>query len=146
MPSLEYVVRPYQSPNAHGTIQIPSAPASSNQRATLVWGAKATMPAVNMGENFSVVCCKERLNEQDRQSDTVRITQQDNSDNYVDVARPNTLHLQKHDANNCGDNWDQFSGVGAEISDTLAAFQSDVLSGTAAQPGNCDTTWKFKNQ
>jgi hypothetical protein len=149
MPALEYAVRPYQTPNAQNTTLIPSTPSRSTQRATLVWGAQTNLPAVNTGVNFNVVCCREQLQEKDRDSDDVDIPIQDSGDGngHVTVSRPNTVRLQKHDDNNCdGLSWDQFSGVGAEISSALDEFAADVHSGTAASAGDCHTTWKFKNQ
>jgi hypothetical protein len=144
MPSLEYAVRPYQSPNNRNSLLIPSAPSLNQDLATISWGAEATLPPVNQGIGFQVVCCKEQLDEKDRDSSTVQIPIQEDA-NYVEVSRPNSLSLQKHENNNCGDDWDQFSGVGAEITSALNEFAADVHSGTVAKTGNCDVKWKFNN-
>jgi hypothetical protein len=146
--AIEYVVRPYQTRNPLGQTIIPATPSGSRERATITWGAKASMPLRNeaAGMAFEVVCCQENLNEQSRESETKRITQADNSNNYVDVQRPMSVKLQKKDKNKCGDDWDQFSGVGQEISSALTEFSNDVLSGTAATPQtSCSVGWKFQN-
>jgi hypothetical protein len=147
MPSLEYVVRPYTSPDPFGRILIPSVPVGTTQRATLTWGAKATMPTVNTGVDFTVACCKEDLKEDDRDSETNRIFQNGDksSPNWVDVERPKKVRLQRHEANTCGDNWEQISGVAAQVSEALGGFAQDVLSGTAARPQSCQTQWEFAN-
>ena len=140
---LEYIVRPYQSPGRNAFL-IPSAPGASNQRATITWGADATIPEPK-GIGFNVVCCKEQLDEQSRQSDTVQIPIQDDA-NYVEVQRPNTVSLNKKENNTCGDDWDQFSGVGAEISADFASLGEAIHSGTTSTGGNCQAQWKLKNQ
>jgi hypothetical protein len=146
---LEYVVRPYQARGQFGQVVIPATPAASRERATLTWGAQSTMPARQDGVGFQVVCCNEDLDEQSRESDTVRITDPTNSANYVDVARPRTVKLKKQGKNNCGDDWDQISGVAQAVDSSLAEFAGDIHSGTAAiggDPAQCNVGWKFQNQ
>jgi hypothetical protein len=142
--ALEYVVRPYTAPDAHGRIIIPSTP-TRREHTTLTWGATGTMPAAAPGIGFTVVCCKDALDEQQRQSDDVQIPIQDGAD-YVTVSRPNSLTLSKKESNTCGDNWDQISGVAQEVdsyfSDLTASF--DQTLGSSSK--NCGETWKFHNQ
>lgn len=150
MPSLEYVVRPYQTPNAHGQIIIPSTPSSSRERATLTWGAKATMPSVGQGISFEVVCCKENLDEQKRTTSRQRVYQNNDSTspNWVDWDRAETVNLNKKEQNSCGDDWDQISGAAAEIDATLAQYAAGFApwGGSASSTGKkCDTVWKLKN-
>jgi hypothetical protein len=144
--ALEYVVRPYTAPDAHGRIIIPSTP-TRREHATLTWGATGTMPQPT-GINFQVVCCKDALDEMERQSDDVDIPIQDAGDgtSHVTVSRPNSMTLSKKETNTCGDNWDQFSGVGQEVNSIISDFQSlmDETTGTSAK--NCGETWKFHNQ
>jgi hypothetical protein len=147
--ALEYIVRPYTSPNAHGQIIIPSAPRGSHERATLTWSGAADVPSpqeVSDGVNFEVVCCQEGLNESSRKSETKRITQQDNEGNWVDVERPYYMQLKKKESNTCGDDWNQISWVAQEIDSALAEFSQAIHSGTAARPKSCSTAWTFKNQ
>jgi hypothetical protein len=143
--ALEYVVRPYTAPDAHGRIIIPSTPAGSRQRATLVWSASATpSPAVN-AVNFNVVCCKDALEEQTRESDEVTIPIQDGASEIV-VSRPNSMKLSKKESNTCGDNWDQISNVAQEVNADLAGWQSLMNQVTGTSDKNCGQTWKFHNQ
>src|SRR5215831_17073015 len=72
MPSLEYIVRPFQSPGSQGAVIIPSTPSPTNERATLTWGAKAAVPAVTQGVGFAG-CCKESADESNQQYEPVTI-------------------------------------------------------------------------
>jgi hypothetical protein len=147
--ALEYVVRPYATPNAHGAIIIPSTPRDSRQRATLTWGKPTTMPPVeNTGVNFDVLCCKDDLTELSRESDKKRIFQNgdESSENWVDVERPNMLKLNKKEKNTCGDNWDAISGVAQQVDSTLAEWQNLISSVTGTSDKNCGEQWHFKNQ
>lgn len=144
MPNLEYVVRPYQSPDAHGAIIIPSTPSGSRQRATITWGSK-DVQAVNSG--ISINCCSESLSEQSRKSEKMRIFQNDdkNSPNWVDVERPHSLKLNKKDNNQCADDWAQMSSVAAGVQDALAEFADDIGPAPELPGSGCGTTWIFKN-
>jgi hypothetical protein len=146
--SLEYFVRPFVSPNAHGNVIIPSAPAGSRERATITWGKPTVLPPVQAGVNFQVVCCKDTLSEDKRKTEKVRIYQggDPSSPNYIDWEPPLSMDLNKKEQNNCGDNWDDISGVAQAIDSDLAGWQSlmDQVTGTSAQ--NCGATWNFKSQ
>jgi hypothetical protein len=143
----EYLVRPYQSPRSQGSVIIPSTPSAPGEKAVLTWGTSATMP-VAKGISFNTVCCKESSDEQSRETEPVRIENPDDSSQYIMVARSKSLKLNKKEQNNCSDDWDQFSGVGLEVTDALAGFASDIASGTMAgndQPSQCQQTWNLKN-
>jgi hypothetical protein len=149
--SLEYVVRPYTTPNAHGQIIIPSTPRGTHARATLTWDGQMTIPTrteVSDGVNFEVVCCQESLSEVSRKSKPERIYQNGdvNSSNWADIERPTSLRLKKKENNTCGDDWDQISGVAQEVNSVLAEWEADMNSGTTARPKNCSTSWQFKNE
>jgi hypothetical protein len=154
MDGLEYVVRPYQTPNAHGSIIIPSTPRGSRERATLTWGkdASITMPTpveVNEGVNFEVVCCQENLNELDRESDTERVYQNGDqtSFNWVDVLRPKSLRLKKKEKNNCfGPTLSETSDVAQQVNDVLGEFEGALNSGATKTSTTCSVSWGFKNQ
>lgn len=148
--SLEYIVRPYQTPSPHGVLIIPSTPGGSRQPATLTWGAPGTMPEVNEvneGVAFEVVCCQESIGEQSRTSETKRITQEGNPDNWVDVRRPISVKLKKKEDNKCGGVSD-ISIAAQEVNATLGEFEEAINSGTHApiEKKNCAVTWKFKNE
>jgi hypothetical protein len=147
--SLEYAVRPYVAPNAQGAVIIPSTPRGSREKATLKWGASATIPPVETGVNFNVVCCKDNLTEKDRKTEKIRVYQggDEKSPNYIDYERPLSMNLTKKESNTCGDNWDQISGVAAAVDASLDAFSAEIHSGTAATPDkNCGQGWHFKSK
>jgi hypothetical protein len=147
MSSLEYLVRPYQSPVPHGSIIIPATPTGSHQRATITWGAKATMPTPTDAGGTNVVCYDERSDEMSRTSETQRITGQD-GESYVDVDRAKTVKLQKNEKKNCDNGlWNQMSGVAQGINGDLAQWASDFAEFDATAPaGKCHQTWNFANQ
>lgn len=92
---LEYIVRPFQAPNAHGTIVIPSTPKESTETAILTWGGESTLPEVQYTEvGFVVRKTREDFDEKKRDAETVRITGND-PENYIDVARSKKLYLDK---------------------------------------------------
>jgi hypothetical protein len=97
---LEYIVRPFQAPTAHGTIIIPSTVTTeSTESAVISWGGEATLPETNFSTltvNFAT--CKEDSKELRRDTETVRITGND-PENWVDVNRATKLYLEKQEEN-----------------------------------------------
>ena len=146
MPSLEYVVRPYTSPNVHGQIIIPSSPGSTRGRATITWGAKATnIPVVD--PSITVTCCNQNTVEHDRESTRHRIYQNDDktSPNWVDVDRPLKLHMKKREKNSCdAAGWDDVSGVAAAIDETLGEWDEFFSRfDEEDDPGTCKATFQY---
>jgi hypothetical protein len=145
MANLEYVIRPYQSPNPFGTILIPSTPTQAD-RATLTWGATAqgTMPPAQAKPTpmtYQFQCCQEKLNEQSRVNDSVRITGND-GESYVDVDRPRVVKLQKNTAQSCASPLEQISDVFQGINQVLDEFANDIKYGdTTRIPDECHTEW-----
>jgi hypothetical protein len=95
---LEYIVRPFQAPNAHGTIIISSNPKETEERAIITWGGEATLPPVQYIETgFVVKKGREDFVEQQRDADPVRIYGEDPGDgpSYIDVQRSKKLYLDK---------------------------------------------------
>lgn len=93
---LEYIVRPFQAPNAHGTIIISSNPKETEERAVITWGGEATLPAVQYIETgFNTKKNREDFVEQNRDAEVVRIEGND-PENWIDVSRSNKLYLDKH--------------------------------------------------
>lgn len=147
--AIEYIVRPYVTPDSYGNIIIPSTPRGSRDRATLTWGQPGNVAPAKTetdGVNFEVICCQEALQENTRTSKTKRIFQNgdEDSENWVDVERPQTLKLKKKEHNKCGDDWDAFSGVGQEISSALAEFAANISS-LVTRDKNCAVSWAFVN-
>jgi hypothetical protein len=146
--SLEYLVRPYVTPNAQGAIIIPSAPRGSREKATLTWGQPTTIPPIQTGENFQVVCCKDGLTEEKRKNEPLRVYQggDKNSPNYIDWERPLQMDLKKKESNTCGDNQDDISNVAQEVHADLAMWESIMHSGTLSGSSNCAAQWNFKSK
>jgi hypothetical protein len=139
MPSLEYIVRPFQGRDPQGRVIIPSTPVGTHQQATITWGGKATLPPVQSQPGNGFSCCSEQQNETNRQTEVVQINDSANPDNYITVNRATQLSLDKTSKSTCASDWDQFSGIGMEISDALSAFAADVFSGTMAGDGTPQT-------
>lgn len=117
---LEYIVRPFQAPNAHGTVIIPSTPKESTETAILTWGGEATLPEVQFIEvGFNTRKGREDFTEQNRDYEVVRIEGSDPGDgpSYIDVARSKKLYLDKTTAqlgaSSAGDTQYAASGIPA---------------------------------
>jgi hypothetical protein len=103
---LEYIVRPFQAPNAHGTIIISSNPKETEERAIITWGGEATLPDTQfITTGFQMATCKEDSKELKRDAEPVRIYGQDPGDgpSYIDVMRSNKLYLDKREERWRGD-------------------------------------------
>jgi hypothetical protein len=159
MPSLEYAVRPYQSPGRNNFL-IPSAPSVTNQRATLTWGATSTPPKPEPGISVQLKDeqkCKETLNELTRDTErvTIPVTTTEDGTGSITVDRPKTLTLSKHETGaqpptTYGGGMTQQAdfAVGGDwaMAPEFGSMAPYVGSGVAPPGGNdCDTTWKFKN-
>jgi hypothetical protein len=140
---LEYAVRPFQTADSHGAIIIPSTPVGTRERATITWGAKATMPSAS-GMSFVVQCCKNDLTEKDRKNHNVRVSGSD-GESYMDVDRAYQLTLDTQNKNNCDDNASQSWGVAQAINKDMAEWAAD-FAGIDAQSGinnSCAATWNL---
>jgi hypothetical protein len=143
MPTLEYMVRPWQARDSQGRVIIPSTPVGTHERATIQWGATGSLPvAQNLGPANSVGCCGEKQDELSRKTEDVTITDSANPDNYIVVGRATQLSLSKNDHNGCASNWDQFSGIGMEITDALAQFANNVFDSPLLAGDQTDQTCK----
>lgn len=144
MSSIEYIVRPYQSPLSGGVI-IPATPGKSRERAVLTWGAKSDMPEPQM-PTVNVACCNEGLKEHDRKSEPVRVYQDGdkNSPNYVDYARPTTITHNKHDQKNCfGETLGWTSTVESSL-DAIDDEWSGLFDEFDSTDEHCKVSWTFQ--
>ena len=144
MSSIEYIVRPYQSPLGPGAI-IPSTPSKSTERAVLTWGAQSEMPVPQM-PTVNVVCCNEGLQEQARKSAPIRVYQDGdpNSSTYVDVARPQTMTHAKTDQKSC---FGESLGWSSEVESSLDAIDAqwqDLFSSFDSTDEHCKVSWTFQ--
>ena len=131
--SLEYLVRPFQSPGAHGRIVIPSSPSAGAQRATLTWGAKTapdTLPkAKSLGVN--VECCNEISTEQSRKGDDITITATNAPENYIKVRRATEVKLKKKEDNKCDDWLANNSFVASGVKEAFADLKAEIHASDA---------------
>jgi hypothetical protein len=141
--AIEYAVRPAASPSPHGTTIIATTPGATRERATITWGAQATMPVPSMAVNTA--CCKEDLNEASREGEVVRITQPGNSDNYIDVFRANKVHLDKKDDNTCSPTSVAGQDSFAPTDFSVSGFEPSTFEPTDSGVKQCKTTWILKN-
>jgi hypothetical protein len=150
--ALEYVVRPYTTPDVHGSIIIPSTPRGSRERATLTWGSgsPASVPTpveVTESVSFELVCCKENLSEQSRETEDVQIFDSSGGSTYITVERPKSIRLKKKDKNNCNSPlWSHTSDVEQSMNEVNAEWDAALHSGTINVGGgkNCSVAWQFK--
>jgi hypothetical protein len=151
--ALEYVVRPYTTPDVHGSIIIPSTPRGSREQATLTWGHDSavnipTPVEVTEGMNFEVVCCKENLNEQTRETEEIPIYDSNGGTTYITVERPKSLRLTKKDKNRCFDNYlEESSAIVQAVNESNAMWSAALHSGVTNAGGgkNCSVNWQFQN-
>lgn len=142
----EYFVRPYQTPDSHGRVIIPSTPGGSRERATLTWGAKVkgTLPTPQV-IGFDTKCCMETLQEKDRKAETVKIVASNEPENYITLRRATEIEFQKMHKDACAAFWDQFSGVGGAVDGAFASLSADIHAGGAGVVDEqCHQTMKLQ--
>lgn len=148
----EYVVRPFQTPDAHGRVIVPSTPSFSTERATLTWGsqhaATATLPTPkSMGVNIQ--CCNEIINENTRTGDTVKIAASNEPANYIMVHRATEVRLKKKDTNKCDDWLSNNSYVASGVEQAFSDMSSSIHASDSAflpsgSSAECHQTLKLK--
>jgi hypothetical protein len=150
MANLEYVIRPYQSPNPFGQTIIPSTSTRAS-RATLTWGAtvSGTMPqahakAAAPGTTYQFECCSDKLDELNRSNNRIRIVGND-GESYVDVERPYQMKLKKNSKQECGDSSAQISYVTQGINAVLNDFTDAITEATSkfGTDSDCSASWGF---
>src|ERR1700751_4003608 len=143
MPSLEYIVRPYQARDPQGRIIIPSTPIGTHQQATITWGGKATLPPVQSQPGNGFSCCSEQTKEEtDQQYENVSVVAQggDAAGQTINFRRAKSFSYEKQEQSTCASDWDQFSGIGMEITDALSSFAADITSSETLQGEQADQT------
>lgn len=122
----EAFVRPYQSPGALGRTIIATTPGATKERASLTWGATSDAKITPARSGTNVECCSNKETEFRRETNVLRITQADEPQNYVDVARATKMTLNNKHKNECASDWDQVSGVAFGTSEALSEFTMDM--------------------
>ena len=147
---IEYIVRPFQSPGSLGNIVIPATPKETQEQAHIVWGGKGTMPSTRLLNPSTVVNTKnEVLDEQGRDTDSIRIEQPGKPENYVDVERARTLRLNKDETDqgtNLSYNYyaaQEKPTVDPKMEPYLKNFRSPAQNTRAS--GRSNVTWNLKN-
>jgi hypothetical protein len=142
--ALEYAVRPAVPTSPHGNVIIAKPAGGARERATLTWGAKASLPDV--GAATQIACCKEDLTETDRTAETVRIFQggDSTSDNWVDVSRATKVKLDKKNDNKCNAISSAEQSDSSDTDFTVSGFASDTFSSDSFIK-QCKNTWNLKN-
>lgn len=151
--SFEYAIRPFQSPDVHGRVIVPSSPSATPERATLTWGsthaATGTIPTAKSMGGTNTKCCKETINEQERAGDTIKIAASNEPENYIMVNRAREVKLKKKDDNSCDDWLKNNSYVAAGIIEAFSEMASLIHASdgaflpTGSTPG-CDQTLKLQ--
>lgn len=99
---LEYIVRPFASPQVQSTTLIPSSPATTTEKAHLSWGADGTIPDP-VGIAVKTVCKKSNENEITRDWEDVKLFSQDDPENFITVRRATTMTFHKVSHDQCAD-------------------------------------------
>jgi hypothetical protein len=139
---LEYIVRPFQQPNAHGTIIISSNPKETEERAIITWGGEATLPDTQfITTGFQIATCKEDSIELRRDSSTTRIYGND-PENWIDVNRADKLYLDKQE-----ENWkkDPASAGQTDYADAGDFRPSEFKAQALNDVQKCAVTMKLNN-
>jgi hypothetical protein len=146
MPSLEYIVRPVQARDPQGRVIIPSTPIGTHQQATITWGGKATLPPIQSQPGNGFSCCSEQTQEEaDQQYDDVSVTNEGTGDaagQSISFRRARSFSYEKKEQSTCASDWDQFSGIGMEITDALSSFAADITSSETLQGDGTPQTCK----
>jgi hypothetical protein len=146
---LEYLVRPYQSPDSLGNTVIPSTPKGTRERAHLTWGGKGTMPEVRFtGVDFNTVKKKKQVvnTEKDRESDIIRIEQPGKPENYVDVARARKVKLDRDETETTPQTLADVQYAASGIDPRLDGYTFKPPPSSNPTKSTGPATWNMKNQ
>jgi hypothetical protein len=112
--------------------------------ASLKWGAtgKVSLPTIN----FTVQDC-DTYYEKSRKTDTVRVTNPDDSSQYVDVQRTKSLTMKRQK----GEGSSAYRPLNATFIDAFAAFDAEVQSAfndfnindATTNDGQCTTSFNY---
>lgn len=140
MPALEYVVRPFAAPGALGSTLIPSNPGTTTDTARVTWGAQATLPTAKT-TGINIQTCNEGVEETGRTTESVKISQPNNPDNFLMVARAKTLTLKKSDKQSSANMGSTTAWAGATTNFGFGEV-SGITDGTT---DNCQVNLKLNN-
>jgi hypothetical protein len=132
--SLEYLVRPFQSPDAFGRTRLPSAPGRT-ERATLTWGAKTapgTLPKAKT-TGFNVECCNEISTQSSSEASGVDIfvTGPDAEGISFRVNRSDVVVAKKKEDNKCDDWLANNSFVASGVKEAFAELHAEIHASDA---------------
>jgi hypothetical protein len=147
----EYIVRPYQSPDTFGNTVIPATPKGTRERAYLTWGGKGTMPSLRFtGLDFNTQERKKDVvhDEQDRESDIIRIEQPGKPENYVDVARARKVKLKRDETEITPQELADRQYAASGLDPRLDPYKPNIAAPTNSNitKSTGPDTWNMKNQ
>jgi hypothetical protein len=143
---LEYIVRPFQQPNSHGTIIIHSTPKESAETAILTWSGEGDLPdTVFYERGFNTRKHREDYDELNRDTETVRIqgTSDDSGNVYVDVQRANKVYFDKFMSGK-GQDAGQ-AGQAYTVNPRFVTTTPGISTSNAADPDKIKATMKLNN-
>lgn len=139
---IEGIVRPFQSPQVTQSGLIPVPSVGPVTPASLRWGAVGNLSS--SGVSFKA-CQQQKYSEVSRQTDTVRVTNPQDSSQYVDVQRTKSLKMKPGGGDsNLG--YQPFSDVAAGVQADLGAwsqFMSQFDSCTLQDGSDGSTSFLF---
>src|SRR5580765_6037365 len=149
----EYAVRPFQSPDTHGRIIIPSTPGETPQRATLTWGAKTALNNIQPANSgINVECCKDTKSQKSAEMNQVSVGIEGPPTTVAGsmeilFKRTSVAKFDKTQKDECASDWDQMSYVAAGIKQAFADLEGDIQAGGAGKTvDHCKATSNFTYQ
>lgn len=151
--NLESVVRPHQSPltvQARAKIAVPPSVTTDSSSAHICWGQAGTMPtAKSTGTDFTTCNDKNTEVANSRKTDKVKISDPNNSNNYIMVDRANEMQFtttNKPASSGFGSSYTSYvaADIAATLNDFAAGF-SEFDSAFDDSSDTCKLTVKFDN-
>lgn len=142
MATLERAVRPWSSPLAlaTGQIPIPSVETQVNP-AVLQWGNVGTLPTPNFGVNFTV--CTENWTEKKRTVKSVRITNPSDSSQYIDINRATQIAFDKTNSlNDPSTDWTSYTEANLNVFDAQMQAAFSTVDGSSSN--KCGVTMNLQ--
>lgn len=145
---IEQIVRPFTAAPVIATrrivgaqIQIPS------ETAIVSWGEAGDLPEAQADDapedpqtGFTILECKDKLNEKSRKVTPTRVENPDDSSQYVMVDNINTITFDKKD--------NKASNVPWELADSTTAFSDFSIPASGVwgtiKPGDCSQEFRLK--
>lgn len=151
MQNLEQIIRPFQNTDVLSRRRIISnSTKGATEEVVIEWGAPGDAPAATEithdpatgGISFEVVHCDDKFSEKDRKFDTIRISQPDNPENYVDVQRINKITFNKKSE---GNNMTMYNNSTTSFV-AMPMYDDNNYFANTADGNKCNSSFSLKNQ